>query len=268
MNGIRFSVAGGFLYAVLRLRGVPAPTRVQWWNALRTGLLLLGGGVGLVTIAEDLGVGSGIAATAVAIIPWWAALFAGAFGEWPARREWTGLLIGFVGVAVLAQEGDLQASPLGLGLLVLSPMAWAFGSVWGKRLDLPPPLMTAAAQLLAGGGALLLLGPLRGERLESAPGLSAWLALAYLIVLGSIVAFAAYIYLLNTVSPVLATSYAYANPVVAVLLGVTIGGETITGAAWVALPLILAGVCLVLTARQRPRASVRYEEVVVEEAAA
>ena len=101
LSAIRFLVAGGILYAVLRLRGTPAPTRRQWWNAARVGALMLAGGVGLVTMAEDLGVGSGVAATAVAVIPLWAALVSGLFGRWPMRLEWVGLVVGFV----LAESG-------------------------------------------------------------------------------------------------------------------------------------------------------------------
>jgi len=251
LNGLRFLAAGGAMYVVLRRRSVPAPTRGQWWNTIRMGLLMLVGGVALVTLAEDQGVGSGVAATAVAAMPLWAALMSGLFGRWPTHREWIGLSIGFAGVLVLGREGDLQASPLGMALVVIAPVLWAFGSVWGSRQDLPVPLMATAAQLLAGGAALMVLGPLRGERLNEMPPLAAWLALAYLIVMGSIVAYTAYVYLLRAVRPALATSYAYVNPVVAVALGLTLGGETITGPAWIALPLILVGVGLVVTARTR-----------------
>ena len=167
LNGIRFLVAGGIMYPVLRARGMPAPTRPQWGNAAVVGGLLLVGGVGLVTVAEDQGVGSGIAATAVAVMPLWAALFSGFFGHWPVSREWLGLGLGFLGVVLLSQEGDLQASPLGLVLVLVAPMLWALGSVWGSRLDLPSPLMAAAAQLVVGGGFLLVIGPLRGERIET-----------------------------------------------------------------------------------------------------
>ncbi|MDJ0954269.1 MAG: drug/metabolite exporter YedA [Acidimicrobiia bacterium] len=253
LNGIRFVVAGAIMYPVLRARGLPRPTRRQWGNAALVGVLLLVGGVGLVTVAEDQGVGSGVAATAVAVMPLWAALFSGIFGLWPANREWLGLGLGFLGVVLLAQEGDLQASPLGLVLVLVAPMLWALGSVWGSRLDLPSPLMTAAAQLLVGGGVLMVAGLLRGERIDAVPPAEAWLALAYLTVMGSIVAFAAYVYLLEAVRPALATSYAYVNPVVAVALGVTLGAETVTGAAWLALPIILAGVALVVTPQRRTR---------------
>lgn len=244
LNGIRFLVAGGIMYAVLRLRGALRPTRRHWWNAARVGVLMLVGGVGLVTIAEDLGVGSGVAATAVAVIPLWAALVSGLFGRWPVRMEWVGMIVGFAGVLVLAQEGEFGSNPAGLLLLVAAPVFWAIGSVWGSHLELPGPAMATATQLLVGGAALLVLGPIRGERIVAVPSPTAWLALLYLIVLGSIVAYTAYVFLLRTVRPALATSYAYANPVVAVALGVTLGAEVLTGPALIALPLILAGVGL------------------------
>jgi len=251
LSAIRFLVAGGILYAVLRLRGTPAPTRRHWWNAARIGALMLAGGVGLVTIAEDLGVGSGVAATAVAVIPLWAALVSGLFGRWPMRLEWVGLVVGFAGVVVLAQEGDFTSNPGGLVLLAIAPILWSIGSVWGSHLDLPRPAMATAAELLTGGAVLALLAGVRGERITEAPSASAWLALAYLIVFGSIVAYTAYVYLLRTVRPALATSYAYANPVVAVALGVTLGAEILTGPAYIALPLILAGVGLAALAPMR-----------------
>lgn len=248
LNGVRFVVAGVGMYVVLRFRGHPAPTRRQWWNAGRMGSLLLIGGVGLVTIAEDYGVGSGVVATAAAAIPVWAALASGIFGQWPVGREWAGLGVGLLGVVVLLGEGDFRISAAGMALVIAGPMFWAFGSVWGKLLEMPKGLMAPAAQLLVAGVLMLVASPIMGERITEVPGAVAWFALAYLIVMGSIVAYTAYVYLLETVRPVLATSYAYVNPAVAVFLGLTLGAELITGPIFVALPLILAGVALIATA--------------------
>jgi drug/metabolite transporter (DMT)-like permease len=135
-------------------------------------------------------------------------------------------------------------------LIVVSPIIWAFGSVWGSRLELPGSMATTVIELLTAGLLLTFLGTLLGERVSEPPPAAAWAALVYLATMGSIVAFTAYIYLIKTVRPALATSYAYVNPVVAVVLGLTLGGEMMTGPVFIALPLILAGVALVATANR------------------
>jgi drug/metabolite transporter (DMT)-like permease len=251
LGGIRFLIAGLAMFVVLRWRGAAMPTRAQWWNTTRVAALMLVGAVGLVAIAEDIGVGSGVAAAAVAIIPVWAALASGLFGEWPRRLEWIGLAVGFAGVLVLVQEGDLQSSPLGLALVLIAPVLWAVGSVWGTRLDMPRPLTAAAAELLTAGVILMILSLLRGERIEATPTVGSVLALGYLIVFGSIIAYSAYVYLLENTRPAMATSYAYVNPAVAVVLGVSLGAEIVTGQVFLALPLILGGVAIVTLAQRR-----------------
>ena len=251
MNGIRLIVAGGLLYPVARLRGRAHPTPREWRDTAFVGAVLFIGGLGLVTVAEDNGVGSGLAASAVAVMPLWAALWSGLFGRWPDRLEWLGLLIGFGGVVLLSREGDFQGSALGTALMVLSPVLWAFGSVVSTRLRMPKGLMASAAQMLTGGVALVIAGLVRGERIEEMPGLGPWLAVAYLIVFGSVFAYTAYAYLLSHTRPAVATSYAYVNPVVAVFLGVTLGEEIIGGWALAGLPVILAGVGMVGLAQRR-----------------
>jgi drug/metabolite transporter (DMT)-like permease len=251
MNGLRLLVAGGLLYPIARLRGRARPTAREWRDSAFVGAVLFIGGLGLVTVAEDNGVGSGLAASAVAVMPLWAALWSGLFGRWPNRLEWLGLLVGLAGVALLSREGDFQSSPLGTVLMVLSPILWAFGSVVSTRLRMPQGLMASAAQMLTGGAALVAAGLLRGERVEEMPGLGPWLAVAYLIVFGSLFAYTAYAYLLAHTRPAVATSYAYVNPVVAVILGVTLGEEVIGGWALVGLPIILAGVAMVGLAQKR-----------------
>lgn len=253
LNGIRFTLAGSMLFAVLSWRGSARPTPRQWWNSARVAAFLLVGGVGLITIAQDVGVGSGVAATAVAMIPVWAAIASGLFGSWPRRLEWLGLAVGFLGVVALSQEGDLRASLLGTSLVLIAPVLWAFGSVWGTRLELPSSGMATAAQLLCGGLLLTLLGLLGGERIEAVPTPRAMAAMVYLVLIGSIVGYSAYVYLLEHTRPALATSYAYVNPAVAVLLGITLGAEVVTGAIFVALPLIIVGVAII-TLAQRGRA--------------
>ncbi|HEX5631317.1 MAG TPA: EamA family transporter, partial [Acidimicrobiia bacterium] len=216
-----------------------------------TGTILFIGGLGFVTLAEDNGVGSGLVASAVAVMPLWAALWSGMFGLWPSRLEWIGLVVGLTGVALLSREGDFQGSPLGTALMVLSPLLWAFGSTITVRLRHPKGLVGSAAQMLGGGVSLTLVGLVRGESITSSPGLKATLALFYLVIFGSILAYTAYAFLLANTRPAVATSYAYVNPVVAVLLGVTLGSETIGAWAYAGLPVILAGVALVGLAQRR-----------------
>lgn len=251
MNGMRLTVAGGALYLIARRRGRSHPTRVEWLHSALTGSILFIGGLGLVTIAEDNGVGSGLVASAVAVMPLWAALWSGAFGQWPTRLEWVGLAVGLTGVALLSREGDFQASLIGTVLMVLSPILWAFGSVISSRLRLPKGLMASAAQMLTGGLAMGLVALVRGEELTEMPGLGPWLAVAYLAIFGSLFAYTAYAYLLANTRPAVATSYAYVNPVVAVVLGITLGDEVIGGWAYAGLPVILAGVALVGLAQRR-----------------
>lgn len=252
-NGVRFLAAGSILYAWARHRGRPVPSRRQWSNAAGVGVLLLVGGVGSVSVAESLGVGSGLAATAVAVMPVWAALWAGFFGSWPTRLEWAGLVVGLVGVVILSREGDFAGNAAGVALILVAPLLWALGSVWSTRLDMPHGMMSTAAQMVAASPALFAIGWLRGERLEGGWESSSVLALAYLVLFGSVLAYSSYMYLLQTVRPALATSYAYVNPIVAVVLGVTLGREVLSGEAWVALPLILGAVALVALGRERRR---------------
>ncbi|MDH3260904.1 MAG: drug/metabolite exporter YedA [Acidimicrobiia bacterium] len=248
-NAIRMLIAGAILYTWMRFRGAPAPTVRQWRNGFLIGSLLFVGGLGLVTTAEGMGVGSGLAATAVGMTPVWAAVVSGFFDRWPTRMEWVGLVIGIVGVVILSREGDFDALPLGLFLLILAPLLWAIASVWSNHVELPAGFMSTAVQMLCGGLALSLAGVIAGESIGAVPGARSWWALVYLIGPGSLIAFSAYAYLLRTVRPVLATSYAYVNPVVAVGLGVTLGKETLTGETWIALPLILGAVALIARSR-------------------
>jgi drug/metabolite transporter (DMT)-like permease len=133
LAGIRFVIAGSLMYTFLRLRGTPNPTRKEWSGAAIVGLLLLLGGNGLVTFAEQW-VASGLAALVVATVPIFAALFAGIWGRWPTRREWLGLGIGFVGVALLSLDGGMSSNSLGAAALLLATISWAFGSVWSRYL--------------------------------------------------------------------------------------------------------------------------------------
>ncbi|MGE5234832.1 MAG: drug/metabolite exporter YedA [Acidobacteriota bacterium] len=248
MAGGRFVVAGALLFVFTKWRGSPAPTPTQWGSSALVGALLLVGGNGGVVFAEQT-VASGLTALAVATVALWTALFAGLWGQWPGRLEWVGLAVGFGGIILLNLEGSLRASPAGAAALLVATVSWAFGSVWSRRLTLPAGLMAPAAEMLAGGVLLIAIGWLAGESLPERPGARAVVAVAYLIVFGSLIGFSAYVFLLTRVRPTVATSYAYVNPVIAVGLGVAFAGETITPTEWLAMPVVLAGVVLVILAR-------------------
>jgi len=250
LAGLRFLIAGTLLFGFLRLRGIALPSRRQWQNAAITGVLLLGFGNGLVCFAEER-VSSGIAAVAVASMPLFAALFSSLYGERPTRREGLGLAIGFIGVVVLNLGNGLSASRLGAAALLLAAMCWALGSVWSKRQDMPKGPMNTAAQMLCASVALIIVALSAGERLPVHPSLHATLAVAYLIVFGSIIAFSAYLYVLKHVRPALATSYAYVNPPVAVMFGLLLVGEHVGPYDLAGMAIILLGVGVITLARQR-----------------
>lgn len=250
VSGARMLVAGGVLYAVLRWRGVAAPTRAQWRSLAVMGVLMMLVGNGMVVFAEHT-VSSGLAAIAIASTPLWIGLFGALYGRHPDRREWLGIGIGFLGVLWLNAGSGLSASPLGLALLLLAPIGWAFGSVWSRGRDLPTPFMTAAGQMLCGGSMLAVMGLVIGERPPTAPTLLGTVSLAYLAVFGSIVAFSAYVWLLEHVRPALATSYAYVNPPVAVLFGAWLGNERFGPHDLGAMAVILAGVVVISLSRAR-----------------
>ncbi|MHC8385339.1 drug/metabolite exporter YedA [Pseudomonas sp. LB3P14] len=245
LGGIRFVIAGTLMYAFLRWRGAPAPTWAQWKSAGIIGILLLTCGNGAVSVAEHTGVASGVAALAVATVPLFTLLCGYFWGARNTRLEWAGIVLGLIGIAMLNLGSNLQSSPLGAALLVFAAASWAFGSVWSKHLPLPQGAMASAVEMLVGGAALLIGSALSGEHLERMPPIEGWAALAYLTVFGSIIAFNAYMYLLKNVRPAAATSYAYVNPAVAVLLGIVFVGETIGIEEGLAMLVIISAVVLI-----------------------
>ncbi len=251
MAGMRYLPAGLILWIFAKWKGEPWPTAAQWRASAIVGILLLVGGNGLVSYAQQW-VTSSIAAVMIASTPIWASLFGGLFGRWPPPRDWLGLGLGLLGVLVLNLHGDLRAYPLGAVLLLLSAANWSLGSVWSRHLDLPKGFTGAALQMVIGGAALLGLAFVRGDRITAMPSLKSTAAVLYLIVFGSLVAYNAYQFLLRNVRPQLATSYAYVNPVIAVLLGVGIAGEPFGPSAWLGMSIILCGVVLVVMGGERP----------------
>jgi drug/metabolite transporter (DMT)-like permease len=250
MCGLRFAAAGTVLYLTLRARGARAPTRAEWAGSAVLGLLILVVGNAAVAIAEQ-SVASSLAAMLFASIPLWTALFGGLLGAWPTRRQWGGMVLGALGVALVCSGGDLRADGPGLALVLLAAAGMGLGAVASRRLPLPPGAMAAAAQLLAGGALVLVAAAVHGDRLPAHPTPAALVALGHLIVLGSLVGYGAYQYLLRAVRPEVATSYAFVNPVVALVLGAVIGGEPIAPRAVAGMAVVLVG----LTRLRRPAPS-------------
>ena len=245
MAGSRYVMAGFLLLLFLKWRGHAWPTLRQWRGSAIVGVLLLLGGNGMVGLALQQGVSSGMSALVVGVTPLFALVFARFWGQQASGREWLGVGIGLFGLVLLNFGRELSTSPLGGVLLVLAALSWSFGSIWGKHLELPSSFMASALQMIVGGAALVLAGLGRGEALTDMPSDKALWALAYLVFFGAILGFSAYAYLLETVRPALATSYAYVNPLVAVALGVWLGGESVDALELLAMAVILAGVVLV-----------------------
>ncbi len=250
LGTFRMFTAGALMYAVLRMRGAAPPTAKQWRTLVVLSIFMVLLSNGLVNLAETE-VGSGMAAIAVASMPLFAGVFAMLRGRHPTRSEWVGLVIGFGGVVWLNAGSNLSTSTLGLVCLTIAPIAWAWGSIWSRDLDLPAPFMAAAGQMIAGSGWMLAAALVTGERMTAMPTLEATAALLWLIVAGSIFGFTAYIWLLHHVRPALATSYAYVNPPIAVLFGAVIAGEVFTNNDLGAMAVILAGVAIITVARAR-----------------
>jgi drug/metabolite transporter (DMT)-like permease len=249
MNGTRFLCAAALLLGFGLLRRTPLPTVRQALNAGLVGVLMLGIGVGGTGFAEQH-VRSGLAAVVVASVPLWAALYSGLWGRWPNRPEAIGLAVGLAGVGLLNLDGGLSADPAYAAIVLLSACSFGFGSVLGQHLSLPRGAMASGFEMLGGGAVLTVVG-LFTETLSIHLSVKSTLAWVYLILAGSILAWSAFVYLLGHVRSATATSYAYVNPGIAVILGALLAGERVTPIEVVAMSVILAGVALVLAGRNR-----------------
>ncbi len=249
MASLRYTSAGLVMLAIAKHRDVPWPRAKEWLRVAPIGALLFLGGNGLVAISE-LSVSSGGAAVVCAMMPLWVGVLGVVTGERPSRREWFSLALGFAGVFVLMGGPTLDGRPEHIAMLICAPICWALGSTLTRRLPESPAMrdsfMLPAMQMLAGGAALALAGGVTGERIPVAASTSSWLALAYLWIFGSLVAFTAYNWLLRNTRPVVATSYAYVNPILAVLMGALISGEALGWTTLVANVMIVGAVMLAL----------------------
>ena len=251
--GTRFLFAGVVLMVWMRVRGAPWPSRRQWAHALVIGALMLGGGMGGTAYAE-LTVGSGLVVTFIAVVPLLIAALNLYWGVVPRRLEVAGIVLGLVGVLMLTQGAGFGASPHGLAAIAIACVTWSLGSVLSqRRWPLAPGAVGFASEMICGGVVLLALSWLAGEAPAWPPQPAAVAAWFYLVVFGSLIAFNAYMVLLARAPASLASSYTFVNPVIALLLGVSLGGETVGALEWVAVAIIVTGVTAVVLARGRRR---------------
>ena len=253
MSGARFTVSGTILYLIARARGSPNPSRREWRDGAIVGTLLLTCGNGVVGWAEQR-VPSGITALLVASVPIWMVLidWARPRGKRPTMFVTIGLLIGLAGVGVLAApgfSGDKAGVGLGAAMLIVGSMAWAAGSIYSRQSARPDSAqMSTAVQMLTGSVTLILVGIVMGELGRFDAGTittKSLLAWGYLVTFGAIIGFTAYAYVLRETTPAKASTYAYVNPVIAVLLGWAFAREPITMRTLVGAGIILAGVAMI-----------------------
>lgn len=264
MAGLRFLSAGLILYAIARLGGAKRPAKREWRDAGIVGALLLLGGNGVVAWAEQR-VSSSVASLLVATVPVWMLLLGavGPKGKRPAGSSIAGITLGMLGIAVLVfqpgpagGEGGGSLEPAGILALLFASLSWAAGSMFSRSSKSMPssPLMSTAAQMLTGGALLVIVSAFTGDwsRLEIAEiSARSYAAFGYLVLFGSVIGYTAYIWLLRNAEPTLASTYAFVNPVVAVLLGWLLADEQLTGYTAAATLIIIASVVLVTVFRSR-----------------
>jgi len=239
--GTRFVVAGALVMAWLKLRGQPLPTLRQWRSASILGFLMLAIGLSNVTVAEKT-VSSGAAVALISFMPLVMAVWSGLLEKWPKRSAWFAIGLGTIGTLVMITGADLRASPGGTALILSGSVAWSLGTVLSRRMDVPSGAMGFGAEMLAGGAIALVMSVAFGEHWALPQSAPVWWAWVYLVVFGSLIAFSAYRILVERVSPTLASTYAYVNPPVALLVGWLLGNETFSLNVLLGLPIVLVAV--------------------------
>jgi len=257
---LRFVISGLILYAWRRASGDPAPTTENWKSTAVVGTALLLGGNGLVAWAEQ-SVPSGIAALMISTSPFWLVLFEAmrTGGTRPTWQAILGLVVGFGGVFILIGPSEITGAEnnfdtFGVILLLLAPLFWSMGSIYARGAAMPKStLLSTGMQMLTGAVALFLVSVVKGELNGFSFGLvsmRSWLALAYLVTFGSLIGFVSFGWLLHNAPVSLTSTYAYVNPVVAVLLGYLFADEVLNGRILVATAIIIGSVVLINSARQ------------------
>lgn len=254
MAGSRHLVAGLFLFFIMRMRERTEITKIQWRSAFIIGGLMLVGGNGGVTWAEQR-VPSGLTALLVATVPLWIMILSWLQKESvrPGLREFIGIILGFFGLAILVGPEELaggdRINPFGALVLLIASLSWSFGSLYSRKAPVPSSaFLNTAMQMIGGGLLLIILGFLSGEWSRLNVGeisTRSFFSLAYLGVFGSLIGFSAYIWLLKVSTPAKVTTYAYVNPVVAVIFGWLLAGEELSMRTILASAVIIGSVVII-----------------------
>lgn len=249
-GGTRFLVAGSLLLLWVAWRRRQMPTLVQWRNGLIVGAVMLGSNMGGVVYAEQT-VASGLVVAFIAVVPALVTIFSLPFGVRPTKLEIAGIALGIAGVLLLVRGAAFTASPWGLVAMTIAAIGFAVGTVLSQHvLRLAPGFAGYATQMLGAGVVLMTLSFIADEHFRWPPSIGAAVAWVYLVIFGSFIAFSAYMYLLARTRPALATSNSFVNPVVGVLLGVSLGGESVTSHEWLAIAIITVGVTVLMLGRR------------------
>ena len=259
-GGMRFFTAGVLLAVLLAVRGGVRRLRVtrrELAGASFLGLMLPMLGNGLVSVGEDLGAPSGVTALLIAVVPLWIVVFRAVGGDRPRPLSLFGVVLGFAGLGYLVLAGEASGASeltlLAAGIIVFASTCWSIGSYAQPKLELPKDVfVTTVYEMLAGGTIMVLTGLVVGERFTFDYPVRTWLALGYLVVFGSMVAYTSYVWLLAHAPISLVATYAYVNPVVAVFLGWLVLSEPVTSPVVVGGGVVVLAVAIVITA-ERPR---------------
>ena len=265
MAGTRFFLAGLIMYAIARWQGAPKTSFAEWRTAFAVGACLLFFGNGGVTVAEQW-VPSGLASLLVATVPIYITLLSWLSGSAPRPRPLVilGLASGFIGVGILVgpaltttPSASSQHVAAGMLILLFGSLVWSIGSLYSRRArNSAPPFLSSAQTMLCGGGLMLIAGFASGEGRDFHPENLTPLSLGafvYLVLIGAVVGYTAYIWLLRNCDPAKVATYAYVNPVVAVLLGAFFAGESLSGRTALAAAIIIGSVAVVITSQQAER---------------
>lgn len=259
MAGVRYIIAGSFLYLWAKIRGAESPTLVHWKNGGIIGTLLLLGGNGLVAWAVQI-IPSGIAALLVATVPLWMIILNRQKKQRPSMVILCSTLFGFIGIAILVLQPngtttDLGFNKIGILAILFATFSWSIGSLYSRKAELPKSqLLSVAIQMLVGGGLLLITATVLGEwsRFQvTSISLRSFIAMGYLIIFGSIVAYNAYIWLFKNADPSWVSTYAFVNPIIAVFLGWAFGDEKLTANSIIAAMFIITAVVMITIFRER-----------------